>query len=125
MEDDVFASLQAAIQAFWSRRFPSIQANQTRNHSDLHSMFDGQYFREPVSLSDQPTQPTIHDYSSLVSNITETDTEWVYEVEGVQGRSTKADIHLIQNQTDAPLETCLYVMHRFENDIVNAILEIS
>lgn len=98
--------IRGAVLDFWQQRYP------------LHFPVFQHIDYEPV-----PRPPI--DYSTIVQNIVESDTEWTYTVHGVDGRSTKADVVLVQNQTEATLPTCLYALHIHANDIVNAILYIS
>ncbi len=80
-------------------------------------------FEPPPSISEEPRNEPVAE--PQIRAIQETPTEWIYEVEGCQGRSLKAHATLVQSQTDAALPTCLYALHKYDNDIVNAILDIT
>lgn len=67
----------------------------------------------------------LEEYASHVQIVGESDTEWMYVVDEQPGHSLKNDIALVQSQTEAGFLTCIYAMHRYENDIVNAILDVT
>lgn len=67
----------------------------------------------------------LDEYESHISNIRDSDTHWLYQVDGSETQSSKHDVALVQNQTEATLSLCLYMMYRESNDVVNAIMELA
>ncbi len=118
MEDQLFR-IQRAVHEFWQRRIPHLPPLP---------------FQEPVIPPSQPRHPEIESgnfqlcpqtYEQQVSQIAETETDWTYEINGLQGRSSKVDVALVQTQTDVSLPTILFALNKYENDIVNAIMDIA
>ncbi len=131
-DDEDFADMQMdlmrlreAVMAFWGRRAP------IPFHANVETIVRTvQLEREDQERHRQERgHPPMQEWASCVRIVEETDTEWVYEVDRLllseTGRSLKDDVALVQSQTEAGFLTCIYAMHIHDNDIVNAIMEIT
>lgn len=111
--------IRTAVFEFWRRRFPQIQS------IDAMIAHHEQERQERLAIQQRERIERLENCANHIQLVNETDTEWIFEVDGVAARASKADITLVQTQTDATLPTCLYTLHTFHGDVVNAILEIS
>jgi NACalpha-BTF3-like transcription factor len=113
-------AMRESIMEFWERR--GLQSE--RNLEAIVRQVQEE--REAQEAERQSrTGIRLEEYASHVRITDETTHEWMYEVDGQTGRSQKNDISLVQTQTEAGFLTCVYAMHQYDNDIVNAIMDIT
>lgn len=114
-------AMREYIMNFWERR--GFQQPEQNTEAIVRHVQEEREAREAERQAQ--TGLRLEDYASHVHIVNETDYEWIYEIDGEEGRSEKNNIALVQSQTDAGILTCIYAMHRYENDIVNAIMDIT
>lgn len=122
--DDILLNLSWTIE---SVRNSVMRFWQQRTTMDLQAIVQQvQDEREALEAQRQiSTGVRMEEYASHVHIVGENETEWMYEIDGQSGRSLKNDVALVQAQTEAGFLTCIYAMHTCQNDIVNAILDIT
>lgn len=120
MLQNIFA-MRESIMEFWERR--GLQRPEENLEAIVRQVQEEREAREAERQAQ--TGVRLEEYASHVRITGETAHEWIYEVDGQVGRSQKNDVSLAQAQTDAGFLTCVYAMHHYDNDIVNAIMDIT
>lgn len=88
----------------------------------FHMLGDYPFLRQNLILPQVvPQRP---DYVARVRIIQQTPTHIESEIDGRQIMLETRDVVLVQSQTEAPLEACVYALYRFDNDIVNAVMDL-